>query len=82
MPGARGVCRRHDHSNRKYRGKETMDETIGYINFNSAEDVAANAVKMARDPAKGHTQLVQLVYELMKQPEPDAATLAHILSGK
>jgi|GEM_PF-1443797 hypothetical protein len=59
-----------------------MDETIGYINFNSAEDVAANAVKMARTPEKGHTQLVQLIYELMKKPEPDAATLAHILSGK
>lgn len=59
-----------------------MDETIGYINFNSVEDVASTAVKMARDPLKGHTQLVQLIYELMKKPEPDAATLKHILSAK
>ena len=59
-----------------------MDETIGYINFNSAEDVASNAVKMARDPLKGHTQLIQLIYELMKKPEPDAAMIEHILSAK
>lgn len=59
-----------------------MDETIGYINFNSVEDVAGNAVKMARDPLQGHTKLVQLIYELMKKPEPDAATLKHILSAK
>jgi len=59
-----------------------MDETIGYINFNSVEDVASNAVKMARDPLKGHTQLIQLIYELMKKPEPDAAMIEHILTAK
>lgn len=59
-----------------------MDETIGYINFNSVEDVASNAVKMARDPLKGHTHLIQLIYELMKKPEPDAAMIEHILSAK
>jgi hypothetical protein len=59
-----------------------MDENIGYINFDSAVDVASNAVKMARAGDKGLLQLVQLVYELMKKPEPDAETLKHILSHK
>ncbi|MGD9788769.1 MAG: hypothetical protein AB7U30_12560 [Sulfuricellaceae bacterium] len=59
-----------------------MDETIGYINFHSVEDVASNAVKMARDPLQGHAQLIQLIYELMGKPEPDTATVEHILGTK
>lgn len=55
-----------------------MDETIGYINFDSAEDVALNALKFARDPAR-HTQLIQLVFELMKQPEPSKAAVEQLL---
>jgi hypothetical protein len=55
-----------------------MDETIGYINFDSAEDVALNALKFARDPG-AHGKLVQLVYELMKRPEPDKATVERLL---
>lgn len=55
-----------------------MDETIGYINFNSAEDVALNALRFARDP-NGHAKLVQLVYELMKQPEPSKSTVEQLL---
>jgi hypothetical protein len=55
-----------------------MDETIGYINFDSAEDVALNAIRFARDPAS-HGRLVQLIYELMKQPEPGKVTLARLL---
>lgn len=58
-----------------------MDEKIGYINFNSAEDVALNALKFARDPVAGHGKLVQLVYELMKQPEPSAEAVAHLLKS-
>ncbi|HUW49391.1 MAG TPA: hypothetical protein VMV75_00085 [Sulfuricella sp.] len=58
-----------------------MDEKIGYINFSSAEDVALNALKFARDPIAGHPKLVQLVYELLKQPEPSAETVAHLLKN-
>lgn len=56
-----------------------MDETVGYINFASAEDVACHALKFARDPAKGHVKLVQLIFELMKQPEPDQVELDKLL---
>jgi hypothetical protein len=55
-----------------------MDETIGYINFDSAEDVALNALRFARDPA-AHGKLVQLIYELMKQPEPDRVMVERLL---
>ncbi|MDD5331163.1 MAG: hypothetical protein PHX38_14280 [Sulfuricella sp.] len=55
-----------------------MDETIGYINFASAEDVALHALKFARDPAS-HAKLIQLVYELMKQPEPGKAAVEQLL---
>lgn len=56
-----------------------MDEKIGYINLGSAEDVARNALKFARDPITGHPRLVQLVFELLKQPEPSAETVEHLL---
>lgn len=56
-----------------------MDENVGYINFASAEDVALHALKFARDSEKGHTRLVQLIFELMKQPEPDKAELDKLL---
>lgn len=56
-----------------------MDETVGYINFASAEDVALHALKFARDPAQGHIRLVQLIFELMKQPEPDQTELDKLL---
>ena len=55
-----------------------MDENVGYINFASAEDVALQALKFARNPAQ-HAKLVQLVFELMKQPEPDQAELDKLL---
>ncbi len=55
-----------------------MDENVGYINFDSAEDVSLHALKFARDP-KDHIKLVQLVFELMKQPEPDKAELDKLL---
>lgn len=56
-----------------------MDETVGYINFNSAEDVAYHALKFARDPANGQVRLVQLIFELMKQPEPSKEELDKLL---
>ena len=56
-----------------------MDETVGYINFASAEDVAYHALKFARDPANGQVRLAQLIFELMKQPEPDSATMEKLL---
>jgi len=56
-----------------------MDENVGYINFDSAEDVALHALKFAREPGKGHIRLVQLIFELMKQPEPDKAELDKLL---
>lgn len=55
-----------------------MDESIGYINFDSAEDVALNALRFARDPMD-QAKLVQLVYELMGQPEPSRATIDRLL---
>ncbi len=56
-----------------------MDENVGFINFESAEDVALNALKFARDPLQGHAKLVQLVFELMRRPEPDMATIEKLL---
>ncbi len=56
-----------------------MDETIGYINFNSPEDVSLAALRFARDPEKGHAKLVQLVYELMKQPEPGTSEIEKLI---
>lgn len=56
-----------------------MDENVGYINFASAEDVSLHALKFARDADKGHRQLVQLIFELMKQPEPNAVELDKLL---
>jgi hypothetical protein len=56
-----------------------MDENVGYINFASAEDVALHALKFARDPEKGHCQLVQLVFELMKMPEPGSVMIEKLL---
>ncbi|MBS4095695.1 MAG: hypothetical protein KGZ83_02515 [Sulfuricella sp.] len=56
-----------------------MDENVGYINFASAEDVSLHALKFARDAEKGHRQLVQLIFELMKQPEPDQVELDKLL---
>lgn len=55
-----------------------MDENVGYINFSSADDVVLNALKFARDPAK-HAKLVQLLFELMKQPEPSRETIESLL---
>jgi len=55
-----------------------MDENIGYINFDSAEDVALSALKFARDP-KDHAKLVQLVFELMKKPEPGSTVIEKLL---
>lgn len=56
-----------------------MDENVGYINFASAGDVALHALKFARDPEKGHRQLVQLIFELMKQPEPGSVMIEKLL---
>jgi hypothetical protein len=56
-----------------------MDENVGYINFTNAEDVALHALKFARDAEKGHIRLVQLIFELMKQPEPAKAELDKLL---
>lgn len=55
-----------------------MDENVGYINFASADDVALSALKFARAP-KDHAKLVQLVFELMKQPEPSSAIIEKLL---
>ena len=55
-----------------------MDENVGYINFGSAENVAQTALKFARSP-KDHGKLVQLVFELMKQPEPSGAAIEKLL---
>lgn len=55
-----------------------MDENVGYINFASAEDVALSALKFARAP-KDHAKLVQLVFELMKKPEPSNALIAKLI---
>lgn len=55
-----------------------MDENIGYINFASVEDVALSALKFARDP-QSHGKLIQLVFELMKKPEPDSAAIEKLL---
>jgi hypothetical protein len=55
-----------------------MDENIGYINFDCAENVALSALKFARDP-KDHAKLVQLVFELMKKPEPSNAVIEKLL---
>lgn len=52
-----------------------MDETIGFINFNNVEDVSLAALRFARDAEKGHAKLVQLIYELMKQPEPEKSQI-------
>lgn len=59
-----------------------MDETIGYINFNSAEDVSLAALRFARDSANGHAKLVQLIHELMKQPEPSKEAIEGLLKHK
>lgn len=59
-----------------------MDENIGYINFNSPEDVSLAALKFARDAEGGHGKLVQLIYELMKQPEPGKAAVEKLLGHK
>lgn len=56
-----------------------MDENIGYINFDSAEDVSLAALKFARNADKGHAKLVQLVFELMKQPEPGLDLIEKLL---
>ena len=55
-----------------------MDENVGYINFASAEDVALSALKFARN-ANDHGKLVQLVFELLKKPEPDSTTMEKLL---
>ena len=55
-----------------------MDENIGYINFDCADSVAQSALKFARDP-KDHAKLVQLVFELMKKPEPSSAAIEKLL---
>ncbi len=55
-----------------------MDENVGYINLSSAEDVALSALKFARDP-KDHAKLVQLVFELMKKPEPSNVVIEKLL---
>lgn len=55
-----------------------MDENVGYINLENAENVAQTALKFARAP-KDHAKLVQLVFELMKQPEPSGAVIEKLL---
>ena len=56
-----------------------MDENVGYINFGNAENVAQAALKFARNP-KDHAKLVQLVFELLKQPEPSNAQIEKLLN--